>query len=152
MFCGICLKAILSRSCLNKMKKRLEMYLKYPSLQFILFQMKALTPSLHIPTRRHVFVSGGWRLRATYTGQLTRFYSFNDSIHLFGRWVNPEMDSHPQRLMTRSLIFSCAWTNGWVNNRYAGDLGRHHAHFDVTVIIKVDAVSVVSGSNQLCNN
>ena len=28
-----------------------------------------------------------------------------------------------------------AWTNGWVNNRYAGDLGRNRAHYDVTVMI-----------------
>ena len=34
------------------------------------------------------------------------------------------------------LMFSliCAWTNGWVNNRYAGDLRRHRAHYDVTVM------------------
>ena len=34
-------------------------------------------------------------------------------------------------LMTFSLI--CASVNGWVNNREAGDLRRHHAHYDVTV-------------------
>ena len=28
----------------------------------------------------------------------------------------------------------CAWTNGWVNNRDAGDLGRHRAHYDVIVM------------------
>ena len=32
-----------------------------------------------------------------------------------------------------SLIW--AWTNGWVNNRDAGDLRRHRAHYDVTVMI-----------------
>ena len=34
------------------------------------------------------------------------------------------------------LIFSsiCAWINGWVNNREAGDLRRHRAYYDVTVI------------------
>ena len=37
-----------------------------------------------------------------------------------------------------ALMFSliCAWINGWVNNRGAGDLGRHRAHYDVTVIGK----------------
>ena len=29
----------------------------------------------------------------------------------------------------------CAWINGWVNNRDAGDLRRHRAHYDVTVMI-----------------
>ena len=35
-----------------------------------------------------------------------------------------------------TLVFSliCAWTNGWVNNRDAGDLRRHRAHYDVIVI------------------
>ena len=35
-----------------------------------------------------------------------------------------------------TLMFSliCVWINGWVNNREAGDLRRHCAHYDVTVI------------------
>ena len=31
-----------------------------------------------------------------------------------------------------SLI--CAWINGWVNTRGAGDLGRHRAHYDLMVM------------------
>ena len=31
-------------------------------------------------------------------------------------------------------FFICAWINGWVNNRETGDLGRHRAHYDVTVM------------------
>ena len=36
-----------------------------------------------------------------------------------------------------ALIFSfiCAWINGWVNNREAGDLKRHRDHYDVTAMI-----------------
>ena len=35
-----------------------------------------------------------------------------------------------------ALIFSliCAWINGWVNKREAGDLRRHRAHYDVIVM------------------
>ena len=35
-----------------------------------------------------------------------------------------------------ALMFSliCAWINGWVNNREAGDFRRHRAHYDVHVI------------------
>ena len=35
-----------------------------------------------------------------------------------------------------ALMFSlfCAWINGWVNNRAAGDLRRHCAHCDVVVM------------------
>ena len=34
------------------------------------------------------------------------------------------------------LMFSliCVWINGWVNNRKVGDLRRHRAHYDVTVM------------------
>ena len=37
-----------------------------------------------------------------------------------------------------ALMFSfiCAWTNGWANNGDAGDLRRHCAHYDVTVMKK----------------
>ena len=36
-----------------------------------------------------------------------------------------------------ALIFSliCAWINDWVNNREAGDLRCHHAHYDVIVMM-----------------
>ena len=35
-----------------------------------------------------------------------------------------------------ALMFSkiCAWINGWVNNGKTGDLRRHRAHYDVTVM------------------
>ena len=37
-----------------------------------------------------------------------------------------------------TLMFSliCIWINGWVNNREAGDLRRHCAHYDVIVMNK----------------
>ena len=36
-----------------------------------------------------------------------------------------------------ALMFSliCAWINGWVNYREAGDLRRHSTHYDVTIMI-----------------
>ena len=41
-----------------------------------------------------------------------------------------------QRPVTQSLgvFFICVWTNNWGNNRETGDLRRHHAHYDVTVM------------------
>ena len=43
-----------------------------------------------------------------------------------------------------SLI--CAWINGWVNNHRAGDLRRHRADYDVTVMQnKTVAIYVMSG-------
>ena len=34
------------------------------------------------------------------------------------------------------FFFICPWMNGWVNNREAGDLTRHCAHYDVIVMHK----------------
>ena len=40
-----------------------------------------------------------------------------------------------QRPVTRSFVsLICAWINGWVNNREAGDLRRHRVHHDITII------------------
>ena len=41
-----------------------------------------------------------------------------------------------QRPVTRGFDVSliCARINGWVNNRKAGDLRRHRAHYDVSVM------------------
>ena len=41
-----------------------------------------------------------------------------------------------QRPTTWAWIFCiCAWTNGLANNRDPGDLRRHRAHYDVTVML-----------------
>ena len=39
-----------------------------------------------------------------------------------------------------ALVFPpiCAWTHVWLNNRDAGDLRRHRAHHDVTVMSKAE--------------
>ena len=33
------------------------------------------------------------------------------------------------------FLLICAWMNGWVNNREAGDLRCHRAHYDVTAML-----------------
>ena len=40
-----------------------------------------------------------------------------------------------------ALMFSliCVWINGWVNNREAGDLRRYRTHYDVIVMMTIDA-------------
>ena len=46
---------------------------------------------------------------------------------------------YEQMPVTRSFVVSliCAWINDWVNNREAGDLRRHRAHYDVTIMTYV---------------
>ena len=51
------------------------------------------------------------------------------------RW-NPRTKASDAELWCFSLI--CAWINGWVNNREAGALRHHRAHYDVTVMYPVD--------------
>ena len=52
--------------------------------------------------------------------------------------VNTGPRSPSQRPMTRSfdIFLFCAWTNGWAKNPDVGDLRRHRAHYDVTVMSK----------------
>ena len=45
---------------------------------------------------------------------------------------SPHKDQWYGALML-SLI--CAWINGWINNREAGDSRRHHAHYDFNVTV-----------------
>ena len=47
-----------------------------------------------------------------------------------------------QRPVTRSIDISliCARINDWVNNREAGDLRRHRAHNDVTVMFQCECI------------
>ena len=55
------------------------------------------------------------------------------------------------------LMFSliCSWINGWINNREAGDLRRHRAHYDVTVMcVSYDnkAVTLITPSIAVLSN
>ena len=55
----------------------------------------------------------------------------------FVRGIHPSPVDSPHKGQWRgALMFSfiCAWTNGWTNNRDAGDLRRHRTHYDVTVM------------------
>ena len=59
-----------------------------------------------------------------------RYWPFVRGIH---RWpVNSPHKGQWRGALMFSLI--CAWANGWVNHRDAGDLRRHRAHYDVTVM------------------
>ena len=55
----------------------------------------------------------------------------------FGRGIHRSPVNSPHKGQWRgALMFSLIyiWINGWVNNREAGDLRRHHTHDDVTVM------------------
>ena len=47
---------------------------------------------------------------------------------------SPMNSQHKGQWRGALVFFICAWINDWVNNREAGDLRRHRAHYDVTVM------------------
>ena len=49
------------------------------------------------------------------------------------RWIPPTKASNAELWC---FLWSAPWINGWVNNREAGDLRRHRAHHDVTLMRK----------------
>ena len=51
------------------------------------------------------------------------------------RWIPHTKASDAELWWCFSLI--CTWINRWVNNREAGDLRRHRAHYDVIVMATV---------------
>ena len=59
------------------------------------------------------------------------YWSFVREIH-----QSPVNSSHKGQ-WHGALMFSliCTWMNGSVNNVEAGDLRRHHAHYDITVML-----------------
>ena len=59
-----------------------------------------------------------------------RYWPFVWGIHRSP--VNSSHKGQWRGALMYSLI--CEWTNGGVNNREAGDLGRHRTHYDVIVI------------------
>ena len=59
-----------------------------------------------------------------------RYWPFVRVIH------RSQVDSPHRGQLRGTLMLSliCPWTNGWINNRDAGDLRRHRAHYNVAVI------------------
>ena len=62
-----------------------------------------------------------------------RYWSFVRGIH------RSPVDFPHKGQWRGALMFSviCAWTNGWANTRYTGDLRRHRAHYDVTAMVSM---------------
>ena len=59
------------------------------------------------------------------------YWPFVRGIH------RPPVNSPHKGQWRGALLFSfiCAWMKCWVNNREAGDLRRHRAHYDVTIML-----------------
>ena len=73
----------------------------------------------------------------------------------FVRGIHRSPVNSPHKVQWRgTLMFSLiwAWTNGWVNNHEAGDLRRHRAHYDVTIISNSLRVQVSIPAREKCNH
>ena len=60
------------------------------------------------------------------------------------RWIHrPPVNSPQKGQWCGALVLSltCAWLNGWVNNRAAGDLRSRRPHYDVTVMVYEKQIS-----------
>ena len=95
--------------------------------------------SLHISWRStHLlylyFLFSWWRHQMETCSASLAFFR---GIHRWLRGIHRSPLNSPHTDQWRgALMFSliCAWTNGWINNQDAGDLKRHRAHYDVTVM------------------
>ena len=92
--------------------------------------------SIHIAvvSAEYIYSPAHTRLGETSMAMMT---SSNEIIFRWSFARSPLDPPHKDQWQWRgALMFSliCAWTNGWVNNRDAGDLRRHCDHYDVTVM------------------
>ena len=74
--------------------------------------------------------------RSLIQSNITKTTSNGNIFRVTGSFipVNSPHKGQWRGALVSSLI--CVWINGWVNNREAGDLRRHHGHYDVIVLIR----------------
>ena len=124
--------------CLNQLTtvNRAQLAINHPLLRY------DVSPIRHrFITRNNAALSSIDRLHKCTNAQhddvfkwkhVLRYWPFVRRIH----WppVNYPHNGQWREALMFSLI--CAWKNGWVNNREAGDLRRHNAHYDVSVMFQ----------------
>ena len=86
-----------------------------------------------------ISISAWWRHQME---NCPRYWPFVRGIHRSP--VNSPHKGQWRGALMFSLIY--AWTNDWVRNRKAGDLRRHWAHYDVTVMRRSQSVEKYRGS------
>ena len=95
--------------------------------------------------KRYVLLLVAYTLHSTSINDI-EWECFHDDVikwklfrvtgHLCGEFTGHRWIPLRKGLWGGAFMFSliCAWINGWVNNRDTGDLRRHCAHYDVTVM------------------
>ena len=102
----------------------------------VLFRIRTnRADSLHAVVCARCFMHGWFNIESWWRHQMETF----SALLAILRGIHRSPMNSPHKGQWRgALMFSltCVWINGWVNNREAGDLGRHRAHYDVTVMIQ----------------
>ena len=138
----ICFKKIMTTWCFTNINWRLihshKMALRsrWYHMHFPLFSLILLGLKSYPPPQSRLFGFGffpwlGGLLR-TMAGELS---VFNWTV----TWWRHQMETFssvnsPRKGRWRRALMIFAWLNGWVNNREAGDLRRHRAHYDIKVM------------------
>ena len=85
----------------------------------------------------HLYSAGGFHGDVIKWKHIPRYWPLVLGIHR-----SPVNSPHKgQRRGTLMFSLICAQINCWVNNREAGDLRRHRAHYDVNVMIEESYVA-----------
>ena len=105
---------------------------------------------MNLPISMQCLMRAHWGRMRTYDDVIKwkhfpRYWPFVRGIH---RWP---VNSLHKGQWCGALMFSliCTWINGWVNNREAGGLRRHRAHYDVRVMSSVNWVIIGSNNGPL---
>ena len=108
-------------------------------------------PGVSTPWRRHcdIGAKSGAREPGVFHHDVIKWKYFSRYWPLV-RGIHRSTVNSPHKGQWRgTLMFSliCAWINNWVNNREAGDLRRHRAHYGVTVMLCCCLESSALGDN-----
>ena len=110
-----------------------EWVVSYGQMSFTIYEFK-LRPDIHTILQQPLVPFGHddvitWQL-------FPRYWTFVRGIQ------RSPMNSPHKGQWHGALVFTfiCAWMNGWVNNREAGNLRRHRDQYDVIVMVIVVAV------------
>ena len=124
-------------SSISKLQRWLELGHGYIASSISLFTMCVFVYPRHRLNVDLTTGTTGSHLSESYTHDdvikwkhFTRCWPFGRGIHRSP--VNSPLKGQWRKALMFSLI--CAWINVWANNREAGDLGRHRAHYDVTAM------------------
>ena len=95
------------------------------------FSYWALTTSVH--RAMHYATTDNWQGECINHDDVIKWKHFPRYWPFVRRIHRSPVNSPRKGQWGEALMFSfiCAWINGWLDNREAGDLRRHRAHYDI---------------------